>query len=58
MRIRFNSKDRKDWRKYRGITGDNLVKEKEKKEDITIVFFDSKSIIKPSGKIFGSAIVN
>ena len=28
MRIRFNSKDRKDWGKYRGIAGENLVKGK------------------------------
>ena len=42
MRIRFNLKDRKDWRKYRGAAGDNLarVKGSKKKEDIKIVFFN------------------
>ena len=57
MRIRSNPKNGKYWRKHRGIAGDNLGKG-SKKKDIKIVFFDSKNIAKPSGKIFVSAIVN
>ena len=46
MRIRFNLKDRKDRRKWRGIAGDSLGRGKQKKEDMKITFFDSKNIAK------------
>ena len=51
MRTRFDLKTRKDRKKWRGIAGDNLSKVKWKKEDIRIVFFDSKNVTKLSGRI-------